>query len=136
MTDSLYMLDTNTSSYIIQNHDSTLDKKLSQIGIGNVCISTITEAELRFGCLRHPQRVKLHALVDSFLSHVDRMAWDTDAAMMYARIRAQSQSQGVNLSNMDMLIGAHSAALNATLVTSDKAFSHFEEWLSIENWRA
>lgn len=134
MSDSHYMLDTNTASYIIRKHDTAVDNKLRQVSIGNVCISAVTEAELRFGCARHPQRTQLNLLVDSFLSRVDRLAWDSEAALAYAHIRAESQAKGVNLSNMDLLIGAHSAAIDATLITNDSAFSHFQEWLSIENW--
>jgi predicted nucleic acid-binding protein len=35
---------------------------------------------------------------------------------------------------MDMLIGAHAVAVNATLVTDDGAFNHFKEWITTENW--
>jgi len=38
------------------------------------------------------------------------------------------------LSNMDMLIGAHSIAIDATLVTNDKAFTHLSNWVDLENW--
>lgn len=134
MSDSLYMLDTNTASYLIREQDAALQKKLTQIGIGSVCVSAITEAELRFGCLKRPENAQLHVLVDAFLARVDRLAWDSDAASSYALIRAESQAKGVNLSNMDMLIGAHSAVVNATLITDDSAFLHFREWLKIENW--
>ena len=128
------MLDTETASHLIRGHDAALDKKVSQIGVGSICISAITEAELRFGCLQRPDKTELHALVDAFLSRVDRQAWDTDAASAYAVIRTQSQAKGVSLGNMDMLIGAHSVAVSATLVTDDGAFNHFKEWIITENW--
>jgi len=136
MSDVHYMLDTNTASYIIRKHDTLVDNKLRQIGIGNVCISAVTEAELRFGCARRPQRTQLTLLVESFLSRVDRLAWDSEAASAYSYIRAESQAKRINLSNMDMLIAAHSTAIDATLVTNDSAFLHFQEWLSIEKWIA
>jgi len=133
---TLYMLDTMTASHLIRGQNSVLDSKVNQIGVGRICISAITEAELRFGCLQRPNKTELHELVDAFLSRVDRLAWDSDSASAYAAIRTQSQSKGVNLSNMDMLIGAHSVAVSATLVTDDSAFNHFKEWIITENWIA
>lgn len=134
MSASLYMLDTMTASHLIRGKDPGLDKKVSQTGVGNICVSAMTEAELRFGCLQRPNKTELHALVDAFLSRVDRHAWDSDAASAYAVLRTQSQAKGVSLSNMDMLIGAHAVAVNATLVTDDGAFNHFKEWITTENW--
>ena len=136
MSDTLFMLDTMTASHLIRGQDSGLDKIVSQTGVGKICISAITEAELRSGCLQRPEKTGLHALVDAFLSRVDRRAWDSEAASAYAVIRAQSQTRGVSLSNIDMLIGAHAAAVSATLVTDDGAFNHFQEWIITENWVA
>ena len=136
MSGSLYMLNTMTASHLIRGRDSGLDAMVRQTGVGSICISAITEAELRFGCLQRPTKTELHALVDAFLSRVDRRAWDSEAASAYAVIRAQSQAKGVSLSNMDMLIGAHAVAVSATLVTNDGAFNHFKEWIITENWVA
>ena len=125
-----------TASQLIRGKDLGLDKMVSQTGVGSICISAITEAELRFGCQQRPTKTELHALVDAFLSRVDRRAWDSEAASAYAVIPAQSQAKGVSLSNMDMLIGAHAVAVSATLVTNDGAFNHFKEWIITENWVA
>ena len=130
------MLDTMTASHLIRGQNSGLDEKVRQTEVGRICISAITEAELRFGCTQRPDKTELHALVDAFLSRVDRRSWDSEAASAYAVIRAQSQAKGVSLSNMDMLIGAHAVAVSATLVTDDGAFNHFKEWIIIENWVA
>jgi len=99
-----------------------------------VCISVITEAELRFGLSQNPTATKLRNLVDEFLSRVDSIAWDSEAAKAYAELRAQSKTRGCTLSNMDMLIGAHSIAISSTLVTNDIAFSHLSEWIELDNW--
>ena len=79
MSGSLYMLDTMTASHLIRGQDSGLDAMVRQTGVGSICISAITEAELRFGCLQRPTKTELHALVDAFLSRVDRRAWDSEA---------------------------------------------------------
>lgn len=136
MSDTIFMLDTMTASHLIRGQDSGLDEMVRQTGVGSICVSAITEAELRFGCLQRPEKTELLELVEAFLSRVDRRPWDSDAALAYAVIRAESQAKGVNLSNMDMLIGAHAVAVSAKLVTDDSAFNHFKEWIITENWIA
>lgn len=50
MSDSpLFMFDANMASYAIREQDKILDSGFEEIGVSGVCISTITEAELRFG---------------------------------------------------------------------------------------
>lgn len=134
MSDLLYMLDTNMASYAIRESNNKLDKRLKNVGLTGLCISSITEAELRFGLLQNPNAVNLKQLVEEFIARVDSVAWGSDAARSYAELRTQSKVKGFSLSNMDMLIGAHSISLGATLVTGDKAFSHLSQWIKIENW--
>jgi len=134
MSKKLFMLDTNTVSYLIRNQDRAIRKRLQQEGIGSVCISAIPEAELRFGLLQLPSANRLAELVASFLSRADSLSWGSEAARSYADIHKHSNARGFSLSNMDMLIGAHSVSVGATLVTDDAAFSHLAEWIEIENW--
>jgi tRNA(fMet)-specific endonuclease VapC len=134
MSGSLFMLDTNTSSYLMRSQDKGIQSRLKKQGVGGVCISAITEAELLFGLLNNPTAVNLGRLVHEFLSRVDCLPWGSDAAHSYAELRAHSKAQGLSLSNMDMLIAAHSVAVGATLISNDKAFSHFSEWIELDNW--
>ena len=134
MSELLFMLDTNMASYAIREHDKNLDSRLEEVGVSGVCISTITEAELRFGVCNQPAATNLNKLVNSFLSRVDCLPWGSNAACSYAELRAHSKARGLALSNMDMLIGAHSIAVGATLITNDKAFLHFSEWIEMDNW--
>ena len=45
----MYMLDTNICIYIIKNSSAGVRERLEKVSIGEVGISVITEAELRFG---------------------------------------------------------------------------------------
>ena len=134
MTDVIYMLDTNTVSYLLRSQNNGIKSNLVKAGISNVCISSLTEAELLYGLSQNPGAVALKKIVDGFITRVDRVPWGSDAARCYADLRSSSKTKGFTLSNMDMLIGAHSISLGATLVTSDKAFSHLTEWINIVNW--
>jgi len=44
------------------------------------------------------------------------------------------RSEGKSLGTMDMLIAAHSIAVSAVLVTSDKAFRHLIHRITLEDW--
>ena len=134
MNESLFMLDTNMASYVIREQDRNLDLRLQEIGVSAICISTITEAELRFGVCNQPAATKLNELVNSLLSRVDCLPWGSNAARSYSELRTHAKARGLALSNMDLLIGAHSIAASATLITNDKAFLHFSEWIELDNW--
>ena len=130
----LYMLDTNTASYIIKGEPVVVRKHLRKVPMASVCISSITQAELLRGVARKPEAKQLPIAVKEFLIHVDIMPWDSDAAEAYARLRPSCESEGTPLGTMDMLIAAHSVAIGAVLVTNDQAFYKVKHHLSLEDW--
>nr|CAA6819473.1 MAG: Unknown protein [uncultured Thiotrichaceae bacterium] len=129
-----YMLDTNTVSYLIKGNLPAVKKKLQQVPMNSICISAITEAELLRGVLKKPEATMLSKLVHAFLLRVDVLPWDSEAAAAYARLRTLCEKEGKSLGNMDMLIASHSVAVDATLVSNDKAFYRVGHHLSLEDW--
>jgi tRNA(fMet)-specific endonuclease VapC len=130
----LYMLDTNTVSYIIKGEPVVVREHLRKIPMASVCISSITQAELLRGVARKPEAKRLPIAVKEFLIRVDIMPWDSEAAETYARLRTSCESEGTPLGTMDMLIAAHSVAAGAVLVTNDQAFYKVKHHLSLEDW--
>jgi tRNA(fMet)-specific endonuclease VapC len=130
----LYMLDTNTASYIIKGEPAAVRKHLLEVPMSSICISSITEAELLHGLAKKPEAKRLSTVVKEFLIRVEIIPWDSDAAEAYARLRASCESEGTPLGAMDMLIAAHSVAVGAVLVTSDKAFHMLKRHLSVKDW--
>ena len=130
----LYMLDTNTASYIIKGKPVVARENLLKVPMETVCISSITQAELLRGVARKPEAKRLPIAVKEFLIRVEIMPWDSDAAEAYARLRTSCESEGTPLGTMDMLIAAHSVAVGAILVTNDKAFYKIKHDLSLEDW--
>jgi tRNA(fMet)-specific endonuclease VapC len=129
-----YMLDTNIVSHIMQGRDSDLLTRLSQVAIGQVVISSVTLAELEYGLHRkgHPVRLK-NALIQVLL-RMDVLPWDEDVARCYGALCSKLETQGINLSDFDMMIAAHAQAVKAILVSRDKAFSQITEGLNLEVW--
>ena len=128
----LYLLDTNTVSYLIKRHPQVTQHLLA-VPMHSVCISAITAGELAFGLAKRPEAVALKAAVNEFLRRVEVLPWDAAVAQTYGALRAQMQNKGTPLAALDMQIAAHAVHLNATLVTSDHAFLHIDQLL-IENW--
>ncbi|MEJ2755577.1 MAG: type II toxin-antitoxin system VapC family toxin [Gammaproteobacteria bacterium] len=129
-----YMLDTNTASYIIKGDPAAIREYLLHVPMANVCISTITEAELLRGAARKPAAKCLPIAVKEFLLRVEILPWDSLAAKTYAELRTACENEGKSLGNMDMLIAAHSKAEGTVLITNDKAFYNIEHLLMLEDW--
>ena len=134
MADTLFMLDTNTVSYIIKNTYSSIKERLSSIPMSQICISAITEAELLRGVAKKPEAKHLPEAVNQFLLRVESLTWNSEAAKSYAHLRTLCEKEGKSLGAMDMLIAAHSLAVGAVIVTNDKAFFRVEHHLLLEDW--
>jgi tRNA(fMet)-specific endonuclease VapC len=128
----LYLLDTNTVSYLIKRHPQVTQHLLA-VPMHSVCISAITAGELAFGLAKRPEAVTLKAAVNEFLRRVEVLPWDDAVAQTYGTLRAQLQSQGTTLAALDMQIAAHALHMNAILISSDNAFNNVP-LLKIENW--
>lgn len=129
-----YMLDTNVVSHIMQGRDADLLARLVQVPVGQVVISSVTLAELEYGLHRkgHPERLK-NAMAQVLL-RMDVLPWDEAVAKCYGGFCSALEAQGINLSDLDMMIAAHAVAVDATLVSRDKAFSKMPERLRLEVW--
>ncbi|MGH9493793.1 MAG: type II toxin-antitoxin system VapC family toxin [Candidatus Sulfotelmatobacter sp.] len=128
-----YLLDTNMASYVIKGNLAHVRENLRRVPMSEVSVSTVTEAELRFGVARKPQATRLQLAVDEFLLRVDILPWDSEAARHYATLRAALEDSGTPMGNLDMMIAAHALATGATLVTHDRVF-HRVKQLLIEDW--
>jgi tRNA(fMet)-specific endonuclease VapC len=117
-----YMLDTNIVSHIMQGRDADLLARLSQIPVGQAVISSVTLAELEYGLHRKGKPPRLQNALLQVLLRVDVLPWDEAVARCYGHLCHTLEGQGVNLSDLDMMIAAHSVATNTTLVSRDKAF--------------
>jgi tRNA(fMet)-specific endonuclease VapC len=130
---NLYLLDTNTVSYILKGNFPMVRKRLVKVPMSQVAISVVTEAELLFGIARRPEATRLKIAVDEFLLRVEVLPWDSEVARTYAEIRAALKRQGMMLGNLDLMIAAQALAAPAVLVTNDRGFRRVKG-LKIEDW--
>jgi len=118
-----YLLDTNVISHIMQGRDAALLAQLTKISVGQAVISSITLAELEYGLHRKGEPSRLRNALTQVLLRMDVLPWDKAAATCYGKLCAMLEAQGINLSDFDMMIAAHAVAVDATLVSRDKAFA-------------
>jgi tRNA(fMet)-specific endonuclease VapC len=133
-----YMLDTHVVSHIMQGRDAELLARLTQLPVGQVVMSSVTLAELKYGLHRKGQPVRLKNALIQVLLRMDVLPWDEDVANFYGEFCATLDVQGIHLSDFDMMIAAHAVAVNATLVSRDKAFTQVtatgNQNLKLEIW--
>ena len=128
------MLDTDICSYIIKERPLQVLDHFRQVEMEQLCISSITYAELIYGVERSSSKKVNRAVIDSFVQHLDIVSWDEGAAEHYGNIRAYLQAEGQLIGSMDMMIAAHARSEGMTLVTNnDKHFRRVPK-LSVENW--
>jgi tRNA(fMet)-specific endonuclease VapC len=129
-----FMLDTNIISHIMQGRDATLLERLSAVPVGDVVMSSVTLAELEYGLHRKGNPPRLKNAMEQVLLRMDVLPWDKPVARCYGELCATLESKGINLGGMDMMIAAHAVAVDATLVSRDKAFAQAVERVRVEVW--
>ena len=131
----LYMLDTNTVSYIIKGKSPAARATLAGLKAHQIAsISVITEGELWYGIAKMPTGDLLRRALDAFLTKIRILPWDRNEASAYGQLRAKHERTGKLLGNLDMLIAAHAIAAGAILVTNNKAFAQVQDLEGIVNW--
>ncbi|MGA7352198.1 MAG: type II toxin-antitoxin system VapC family toxin [Acidobacteriaceae bacterium] len=129
-----FMLDTDMCSYIVKRSSPVLLRKLQSVPVGDVCISVVTKAELLYGVEVSPRRRQDEAAVELFLRHVEVMDFPDEAAIHYARIRADLKNRGEMIGANDLLLAAHARSLGLILVTNNTREFRRVRGLPIENW--
>jgi tRNA(fMet)-specific endonuclease VapC len=131
---TLYMLDTDTSSYIIRDKPASVRERFAKIDSQQICISVVTYAELLYGVKRSSSSKVNRPIVENYVRHLVIQPWDEMAADHYSTIRTLLESSGQPIGGMDTQIAAHALSLDAVLVTNNTR--HFERvpGLKLENW--
>jgi tRNA(fMet)-specific endonuclease VapC len=112
-------LDTDACLLLIRGGSKRLDDRVRAVPPRDVCISTVTRAELLYGLARKPGAEKLAELVNAFLAQVRSVAWSFEATAHYADIRAHLESRGDRVGNMDQMVAAHARSEGVPLVSGN-----------------
>jgi tRNA(fMet)-specific endonuclease VapC len=129
-----YLLDTNICIYLIKQKPETVLRHFKTYSIGDIGISSITLAELRFGVEKSQQIQRNRQALEEFILPLEIADFDDRAAMTYGAVRAALEKAGTPVGSMDMLIGAHALSLDLTLVTNNvREFKQIKK-LKVVDW--
>ncbi len=129
-----YMLDTNIIVYAKNKRPENVLNRLTAKRPSDVCISAISMAELEFGVCHSSRPDQNRLALMSFLSAIQIIPFDSDAAREYGQIRQDLTQDGNLIGSNDMLIAAHAKALGLILVTNNTREFERVKGLHVENW--
>jgi tRNA(fMet)-specific endonuclease VapC len=113
------LLDTNICIFIIKQQPVAVLKRFLEYQIGDIGISSITLSELRYGVAKSTHQEKNTKALDEFITPLEVVSFDEEAAHVYGDIRAALEKAGTPIGAMDILIAAHAISLGITLVTNN-----------------
>jgi len=127
-----YMLDTDTVSFALRGQGGVATRLLDHRP-SELCISSITLAELRYGADARRSR-KLHRVISTFVEGIQVVPFDEAAAGRFGVVAAALARRGEPIGTLDTLIAAHALSLRLTFVTNNR--KHFTRipGLATENW--
>ena len=131
-----YMLDTNICIYVIKEKPESVIRKFLKNNPEEMCISSITYAELLYGVEKSKAIQKNRIALSHFLSPIKILEFNDYAAQEYGQIRADLEQKGMPIGSMDMLIAGHAKAEDLILVTNNTKEFQRVAGLKLENWAA
>ncbi|RYY80936.1 MAG: tRNA(fMet)-specific endonuclease VapC [Moraxellaceae bacterium] len=128
-----YMLDTNIAIYVIKRRPIAALEKFNQHA-NQLCVSSITVAELIHGAEKSQNSQQAFAVVEDFLSRLSILDYDYSAAGHYGDIRANLERKGIPIGVNDLHIAGHARSAGLILVSNNlRKFEHVE-CLRLVNW--
>jgi tRNA(fMet)-specific endonuclease VapC len=130
-----YLLDTNICIYLIREQPPAVARRFAALRVGDVGMSVITLAELRYGVEARPaDRRRNERALAALLTEIPAVPFDSPAARTYGVIRAAVRDRKRDA--LDRLIAAHAISADLTLVTNNVADFEGYPGLRLENWVA
>jgi tRNA(fMet)-specific endonuclease VapC len=131
----MYLLDTNICIYIINKKPLNVLERLESVIEENVCISSITVAELQFGVYNSRNIEKNRISLTGFLAPFEIIDFNGVDAEYFGIIRARLRREGKLIGPYDMLIAAQAMARDFTLVTNNTSEFSRISGLKVEDWK-
>jgi len=109
-------------------------EKLQSLNADQVCISSITYAELFYGAMKSQQPVKNIEQIIALKKAIPVLNFDEPAAEKYGEIRADLEKQGLIIGSNDFLIAAHALSEKCILISNNLREFNRVKNLQTENW--
>jgi tRNA(fMet)-specific endonuclease VapC len=99
-----------------------------------LALPSIVFYELEYGTLRSGMAERRRRQLDLALVSLQRVPFDTDAAMAAARVRIGLERRGLTIGPLDLLIAGTAMSRGATLVTNNVAEFSRIDGLHVADW--
>jgi tRNA(fMet)-specific endonuclease VapC len=128
-----YMLDTNIAIYVIKRRPIELLAVFNSHA-GQMCISSISMAELLHGVEKSSKPDHNLRQVEDFASRLEVLEYGSKAAAHYGEIRADLERKGSVIGINDLHIAGHARSEGLTLVSNNLREFERVEGLRLMNW--
>lgn len=130
-----YLLDTNICIALIKQKPERILQRVMRSGPGDLVVSAISVAELRFGAAKSQYAERSHAALDEFLGSMVVLEFGQAAAIEYGAVRLALERLGTPIGPLDMLLAAQAVTHGLTFVTNnEREFRRVKQLKAIENW--
>ena len=111
------MLDTDSVISALRG-EGRVGVNIQQRRPSELCISTVTLAELRYGAAQSGAP-KLNQLIEQFIGGTEILPFDEECAAQFGIVGVELARRGTKIRALDLLVAAHAMAAEATLVTKN-----------------
>jgi len=126
-----FLIDTDICSYALKGEPKVVHRWRPLLP-ADVCISVITEAELRFGAKGRSTTFRRE--VDRFLDALEVVPFRSSETETYADLRHRLKRAGTHIGIFDLVIASQAVANDLTLVTNNEREFQRVPGLRVENW--
>ena len=128
-----YLLDTNIVIYTLKNRPAGIQDRFNRM-VSQLCISSITAAELCFGAEKSAWPERNRADLEDFFSRLGILPYGLKAAFHYGNIRFHLRKAGKTIDDNDIHIAAHARSEGLILVSNNISAFQRVDGLRLENW--
>jgi tRNA(fMet)-specific endonuclease VapC len=128
-----YLLDTNILSDLVKHPQGQIFQRINTVGETHICTSIIVACELRFGAAKSGS-IRLANQLEQILAVLPVIPLAHPVDRHYGEIRSTLEQAGTPIGPNDLLIAAHTLALDLTLVTANTREFQRVPNLKLDNW--
>jgi tRNA(fMet)-specific endonuclease VapC len=131
-----YLLDTNTCIRYLNGRSATIITRLHALDDADIAVCSVVKGELYLGAMKSRTPETTLNKQRNFVERFTSLSFDDEAALHYARIRAELEIAGTPIGGNDLMIAAITLANDLTLVTHNTREFGRITGLKIEDWEA
>lgn len=120
--------------YAIKGKAEGFYKKLKKLDPSDVCISSVTYAELMNGVKKSREEKRNRVAMMVWLANIEVLDFDANAAEEYGNVRANLEKKGESMDVLDMMVAGHAKSLGYTVITDNIKDFKRVKGLKVGSW--